>query len=386
MGFFNDITGGGILGGLMSFGASAFQGWQNNKMANKQMAYNTQEREASQAFQTGEREAQQAFQSGERVAQNQYSEDMYNKYQSPQALAEQYMKAGLDPRMAMGNGQVGSISASSGSSGGAPSSGAPSGSHINPPYQDANSLTAGFANITNAVKAFQEAKKAGLDARLMEDTYGMMVKRIQNDLMLQDLEVDYSRLNNDKAKKALSLIDAEIAKENANVDLINANLKILEKEGVIAGYRADTFMEEYRNRQNHIIAETNLFDTKSAVNEQEYINKFAEREVAKSVIRLNNSIADLNNVYKQIGEEDYDVRKDTNSQRKEMVQKSVEQLNSQIDLLTEQAEKARKENNWFEYNEIVRTLTAAAETAARFYGASKLGKTAPLTNGYYISM
>ena len=69
---------GSLLGGFFSHN-------YNRWMLKQQMKYNTSEREASQDWQNQQREAQ-----------NQFSEDMYNKYSSPQALVNQYQAAGLD--------------------------------------------------------------------------------------------------------------------------------------------------------------------------------------------------------------------------------------------------------------------------------------------------
>lgn len=367
MGFFGDITGGSILGGLMSFGAGAFQNAQNKKMMREQMRYNTAEREASQQYQTSERLGQQAFQTRERVAQNQFSEDMYTKYQSPQALAKQYMDAGLDPRMAMGNGQVGSISASSGSSGGAPSSGAPSGRSVSPPYQDVTSLTSGFVDISNALKSLGEAKKVGIETALAEATFGDVIKKFKNELKLQDLEIDYSRLNNAKARKSLRLIELEIDKENKNLDLIDANLKILQHEGVIKGYEAEHWLENFRNEQNRLIAETDLLGEKSKTEKtQQSVNKAHKELIELQKItegwnaKAQSAYKDLLTAEGRLASIEYDISNATKGSEIAKILDanglSIETMENHCRVMLEQAELLNKQGKYYEAERIASTI------------------------------
>lgn len=136
---------GSLLGGFFTHN-------YNRWMLKQQMKYNTAEREASQDWQNQQREAQ-----------NQFSEDMYNKYSSPQALVSQYQAAGLNPRLAVDGGQVGSVQASSGSSGSAPS-----GAMASMPYQQSPDFTQGFVNMANVLKSIAEARKAGAETDKIE--------------------------------------------------------------------------------------------------------------------------------------------------------------------------------------------------------------------------
>lgn len=139
----------GAVGSLLGIGASQSA---NKWMMRQQMKYNTSEREASQAWQDQQRRLQ-----------NQYSEDMYNQYSSPVALARQYKQAGMNPGLMMQGGSAGSVQASSGSSGSAPSGAMPS-----MPYMNAPDFTQGFVNIANVFKSLAEAKKAGAETTKLE--------------------------------------------------------------------------------------------------------------------------------------------------------------------------------------------------------------------------
>lgn len=372
MGFFDDITGGGIVKGLMSFGAGAYQTAQNKAMMREQMRYNTSEREASQAFQTGEREAQQAFQTGERNAQNQYSEDMYNKYQSPEALAKQYMQAGLDPRMAMGNGQVGSISASSGSSGGAPSSGAPSGSHINPPYQDVQSLTAGFSNITQAVKAMQEAKKAGYESDVMRNSVDALVRITNADATIKELEARFGLdTYNPRVKKAFADY-AYSDKKNKELDIL---LDILEDEKVIKHNERKHWYDIFFRGETSWAADVGESLSRTSLNESiaklNEISAQFEGKYKKSIINLNNSIARINKVDAEIKEAtSEDEIKAINYRNKG----AFEEFDTHLAALHAEAVNLIKEGKYKEWKLLINTIEAAADAV----GSVKGTKFAPL--------
>lgn len=192
---------GSLLGGFFTHN-------YNRWMLRQQMKYNTAEREASQDWQNQQREAQ-----------NQFSEDMYNKYSSPQALVAQYQAAGLNPRLAVEGGQVGSVQASSGSSGSAPN-----GAMASMPYMQSPDFTQGFVNMANVLKSIAEAKKAGVQTDYLEETAkdNARLIKVQADAaeFQQMLHIKYG-----DAERLAALLNT---KSQTNVN--DKNAKVLEKD------------------------------------------------------------------------------------------------------------------------------------------------------------
>lgn len=257
------LIGAALIGGgaslLGSIGSWLFGKSSNNSMLNKQMAWNTKEREASQEFTDQQRQASQGFQTNEREAQNAFSEQMYNKYLSPEAMVRQYKEAGLNPALAVeGAGSLGSMSASSGSTGGAPSGSGSSPLGLSMPYNPVADPTAGFQNIGQAIKTIFEADKVGVESSNLRAMADDMIRQAHNVVRLQELEMDTTKINNRHTLKLIEKLDAEISKDNANTAVLKQTLDNLVQEGVITKYKADTFMENFRNDQLHKIAETEL--------------------------------------------------------------------------------------------------------------------------------
>lgn len=144
-----------LIGAAADIGSAAMTNSANRKLQREAQAWQTSEREASQVYQTSEREAQ-----------NKWGEQMYNQYQSPLALANQYKEAGLNPALASGSGNVGSPTSGAGSSGGAP--GAPSTSIG---WQQPISISDSVETMADAAKALTDAKKTGLETKLLRETF-----------------------------------------------------------------------------------------------------------------------------------------------------------------------------------------------------------------------
>ena len=152
---------GGLASTALNFALTANLNKKNRAFAREMFG-------KSSEFATSEREASQAFQTSERQDQNNYAEQMYLKYQYPQALASQYMAAGLNPNVALTG--TPSMSPSSGSTGGAPSGvvpAAPSPTSFAPP-----SISSEIGQIASAFKSIGEAKKLGVETDWLENSLG----------------------------------------------------------------------------------------------------------------------------------------------------------------------------------------------------------------------
>ncbi|UPW41300.1 DNA pilot protein [Sigmofec virus UA08Rod_4301] len=271
-GAFWQAIGAGISG-LFGLGSNLFGASNNRKMQKVAQNFNRSEREASQQYATSERvasqqyatserKASQAYQDEQRQAQNAWSEQMYNNYSSPQAIAQQYAAAGLNPRLAVDGGSVGSVAASSGSSGSAPSGQSPSGQHtgfqsVTPPYQPVNNLAGGFADIAGALKSFADAKKAGIETERFEKEMDDYLRGIKSNADAQEFYRDYMQptLNN-KEKKLIQQITQEISKGTVELEYMHELLGKAKAERLITEKEAEHWYDKYQIYVNQQQQET----------------------------------------------------------------------------------------------------------------------------------
>lgn len=295
MGHFFDGAAGGIFSGGLNLAGGIWQQFRNEALQKKAMDFQRSEREAMQRYQTSEREAMQGYQTSERNAQNLWQESMYGKYQSPEAMIRQYQNAGINGVLAVGSGNnLGTMSVSGGSNGGAPSTGSPSGHAPTPPYQNVNAMSAGFADIAGALKALGEAKKLGIETKHYEE---MIIQQVRG----AQLENDFKALNLDIAKvyarpmarAAYEKLAAEISKTNMDVQVAQKQVDILVQEGQMAKDRAEQFKEELLNNRLKTIAETNELNKRAEVHVGEKILKEEQAKTEGTVRYVNIQTAKL---------------------------------------------------------------------------------------------
>lgn len=281
------------LGGLAGLAGSIYQGEQNKKMMREQMKFQTSEREASQGYQTSERLGMQGFQDAQRNAQNQFAIDMYEKYQSPQALAAQYREAGLNPALAV-QGGAGDVSASSGSTGGAPSSGAPVGAHINPPYQSMNSIAdsinatiSGLTSIAKAKKDLADAKKTGVET----DKVGAVMDAQANNLNSLAQEALSKAALNEVVRNLKERFGP--ARENAEIKRFLAEASKLTWDAEEAKSRINSLKLDNDYKQKLLA----YFDTDK---QHEYQESEERVRLNRSIIRVNKSQYELNQSLKNL--------------------------------------------------------------------------------------
>lgn len=352
------------IGSAITNGISALfsnlQQRQNLKMMREQMAYQTAEREASQDYQTSERLAQQAYQTSERDAQNIWQESMYGKYQSPEAMVRQYNEAGINGKLAAsGQAGMGNMSVSGGSNGGAPSSGAPSGHSVSAPYQNINAWSAGFENVAGVLRAFADAKKAGIETKFLEDTYE---ERVRGEIRKADmLDVDWNikkLYGSATARAAYERLMAEIGKTNAEKDKVLKELDILKKEEVIKDFDVDKLWDRWHHEVTNWAmgvgtAQQNIWESEQRIEQMKaVINNLNVDSTYKS--RLSEQIKIGNEILKQTQKGEIDRIIATNKQIIDTIPQSIELLNQQLALAT-------KNNDWFVYNQIIDGIKVLAE-------------------------
>ncbi|WGL30885.1 DNA pilot protein [Dipodfec virus UOA04_Rod_468] len=223
-------------------------------------------------WQTGEREAQQQWQDQQRIAQNQFSEDMYNKYESPEAMVNQLTAAGLNPRMAS-DGNIGSVQASSGSSGGAPS-----GQSAPIPTMQPTNFAGGFQDMAAAFSALAQARKAGVDTdiamKMFTPQFQKSIAEAKGQELVNSINSTKLKYLDAKEKGEVEEILLRIANGQVQGDILRKDLDILVNKKLIAKYEADTWYDKYRRDADYIESQTNLNNAKaSAVPSEIEVNK-----------------------------------------------------------------------------------------------------------------
>lgn len=309
--------------------------------------YQTSEREAKQVYQTSEREAMQQYQTSERTAQNQWNEDMYNRYESPEAKVRQYDAAGLNPRMAA-SGQFNQVS--SASNGGAPSTSAPSGGAMAPAYQDINTATQGFVNMSQLMKNLADAKLAGANTTRIETLLDDELKGLQLSNLNQEL---YNRVNEKYLDKEAAARLAYILKQteftDENINKIKADIDYLKKQGVLLDLDADWYIQKALATMGEQFANRKLAETREE-NERRYGGK-----VMLSEANRNNSAADLDRAQKKLLDYEDEINQAVKKHRIQDIKNKVNvyarNANIQIRIAESNARKALVEGKYpeFEY-------------------------------------
>lgn len=351
-GGFSSIASG--IGGL-------FQNMQNRQMQREAQDFQRSERIAGQEYQTSEREAMQQYQTSEREAQNQYSEDMYNKYSSPEARARQLKAAGLNPILASDNAGVGSVAASSGSSGGAPGSGGAVQGHApTPPYQGVGVWSDIMGNAANAIKTLAEAKKVGLDVKWYEDLVKSKLRTNELQQAFQELvnSVESWRMPK-KAQAELDLLYKTLLKEDATIDEIKAHTDKLVQEGRISKQTADTFMEAFKNTQDNLKSQTAVNNADVGLKEAQTVTEQGKPALQKSEISRNFASATLMKYQAEI-EKNFKPRQIQAATDLDEILYNIHSIQYSIDLAKENGQ---KEFNKFLLEQQRKTMERAYEIA-----------------------
>lgn len=284
----------------------------NLKLMHESWKYNDWVRTEQNGFNAKQAWLARQFVDQQRIAQNVYSEAMYNKYSSPEAMVRQLQAAGLNPRLAMGSQNAGSISASSGSSGSGPAASGSAIAGAAPPYiQDLNYQTNGFLNVANSLKALAEAKNLGVDTKFAEESLQDRLKQVKLSNTAQELansinEVVYRYLP-EKERRNIELMIQQFSKGELEMEEIRKNLYYLEQRGLLAKKEVETFDERFEKEMANTEADTQnkkdqheLFPlTKSDILAGIGL-KQASAFQARAAGRLSDSITALNDIDYQI--------------------------------------------------------------------------------------
>lgn len=227
-----------VAGGLTAYFSNRKATGRDRDM----MAYNSSEASINREFQSAE--AQNA---------RQFQEDMYTRYQSPQAQVRQYQEAGLNPALMYGRG-VTPISLSGASNG-------PSGSA-------ASATPTGVAGIEGMMSMLSTLAKLPSEVDLMKSQSddlraSALGKQIQNayspQLLEQELQKGHMSVLNSQAALTTAQFQWQLMDSQAKLNYVNSQLSEAQIDSVIA-QTEKTKLEQITEllRQQNIIADTEL--------------------------------------------------------------------------------------------------------------------------------
>lgn len=204
-------------------------------------------------FNASEASINRDFQSAEAQKARQFQEDVYTKYQSPQAQVRQYQDAGLNPALMYGRG-VTPVSLSSASVG-------PSGS-------SASASPVGVSGVEGLMSMLGSFAKLPSEVELMsaqsEDLRASALgKRIHNayspQLLEQELQKGEMSVLNSQAALTTAQFQWQLMDSQAKLNYVNSQLSDVQIDNIIA-QTDKTKLEQVTEylRQQNIIADTEI--------------------------------------------------------------------------------------------------------------------------------
>ena len=354
------LLGAAILGGtgLLSGGLGAVSASSNNRAA---LAFNKWSQLQAQQYNTQMYERQLADQ-----------EALYTKYQSPQAIAEQLAKAGINPS---------ALAAKSGFNGGSmpsvPSAG--SASPLSAPALENSGayIGQGIEQMSRVVSNLADSQmKQRQTTKILAEIKGQEIANAQADfsnyLMQKYGENEKVAQLNDLIASA-ALKDAQKDYEGANIDLTKAIKMIKDKELNIKDeeysqllYKGSRLVQLYDDQHNLILEQQKTEKSKRASN---YANANLANEQALTVKELRGWQAGFEQARTEIMQTESFVKRNT---LWEQCESYLAELRAKK-MLPEQVEqairKAKKENDWYEINELLGVVDTGTKVAGTYYGA-----------------
>lgn len=204
-------------------------------------------------YNSSEAQINRSFQSAEAQTARQFQEDMYTKYQSPQAQVRQYQEAGLNPALMYGRG-VTPISLSNASNG-------PSGT-------SASAAPTGVAGVEGMMSMLSTLAKLPSEVDLMRSQSddlraSALGKQIRNayspQLLEQELQKGHMNILNSQAALTTAQFQWQLMDSQAKLNYVNSQLSEAQIDSVIANTEK-TKLEQVTEllRQQNIIADTEL--------------------------------------------------------------------------------------------------------------------------------
>ncbi len=253
--------------------SDAFTAQYNYHTMLEQMEFNREMQEDSQAFNKEMQEDSQAFNSAEAEKQRFWEEQMYNQYQSPQAMARQYEQAGLNPALAMTGGAQGptSMNGAAASAGAGATSGA---------------ATAGAASVGDAGAGISNLPGAQLMQEMLQMFVGGIgsVSRIYDEY--RDAHLKRSQEHYYDELKENTRVDSQLKEAQARIASIDADYRAAQNQMGLA--KDGTWIEERRQAIDESLSRMQVNDSVISVNNKKisWIKKDIEQkdfQIAQSI-------------------------------------------------------------------------------------------------------
>lgn len=204
-------------------------------------------------FNASEASINREFQSAEAQKARQFQEDVYTKYQSPQAQVRQFQEAGLNPALMYGRG-VTPVSLSSASAGpsGSSASAAPSGVSG---VEGLMSMLSSFAKLPSEVElmsAQSEDLRASALGKQIDNAYSPQ-------LLEQELQKGEMSVLNSQAALTTAQFQWQLMDSQARLNYVNGQLSDAQVDNIIA--QTDKVKLEQVTellRQQNIITDTEI--------------------------------------------------------------------------------------------------------------------------------
>lgn len=307
-------------------------------------------------FSAGQAALNRGFQSAEAQKGRDWQEQMYNSYQSPEALAAQYQRLGIAPASAVSGGQAftstplpsGASASASGVSGAQASAGS---AHLDAPRIDNNPIS----DFLSAYNAFSSTQ-AGVNATKLKNIEQSVnnqyqVEVIQSNLRHRNAEIDKLIADKETSEEQKNVLRSEKARNDIQIEVLNSQKDELKQEKHLEN-------EERRERIKNIILQNSA---------QEIQNKALPR-LLSSQYNLNNAQAAAalkaaDAALKQAFAAKYNAvtgrmqysldKKKYKEVYKDNIEASTKQLNASADYLDQGAEHTEKENDWYEADKLI---------------------------------
>lgn len=340
---------------------------QNYQIFKEGNQFNAEQADLNRSFQTDifhqandfsaeQAEKNRAFQSEEAQKGRDWQEQMYNSYQSPEALAGQYQRLGIAPAAALSGGQPmtstsmpsGSQASVSGVSGSQASAGS---AHLDAPRADNNPI----GDFLSAYNAFSTTQ-AGVQATKLKNIEQSVnnqyqVEVIQSNLKHRNAEIDKLIADKETSEEQKNLLRTEKARNDIEIEVLNQQKEDLKQEKHLEN-------EERRERIRNIILQNSA---------QEMQNKVLPK-LLSSQYNLNNSqaaaalkaadaaqkaaFASRYNAVTGRMQYSFDKKKYKEVFR-DNVEAQTKQLNASADYLDQGAQQTEKQNDWYEADKLI---------------------------------
>lgn len=220
--------------------------------------------------------------------------NMENEYNSAASQVQRYKDAGLNPAVMM-QGNAASVA-----SGGAASVG----QSVAPPQLQMDNLPTGAAGAIGSamshagdiMKGLADAKKAGIDVSLAEETFDDMVRKIKNDADAVDVDNALKgwQLFTDKVF-GFKIKNKEIEKLSAEVNLLIANGQVSEAQKLLN----DEMRHWYKGQADRQDKYNEKLDTfiynELKLGEEQIKTEQTKQDVNRSTVTANNAAANASN-------------------------------------------------------------------------------------------